>query len=99
MRVQYIVFLTTVGILFLALCLVFFLFRKEIEGFATEKEPSEHPLSLAQKLLRQSLVPIRKVVKYALDKDMIIERFRQAKKTPMELAREYAKANMKAKTT
>jgi hypothetical protein len=74
-------------------------FRNQIaEGFATEKEPSEHPLSLAQKLLQQSLVPIRKVAKYALDKDMIMERFQQATKTPMELAREYAKATGQGKT-
>jgi hypothetical protein len=61
------------------------------EGFAEEKEPSPHPLVVAQTMLRQAMVPIRKVAKYALDTDSIMERFQQRNKSPMELAREYLK--------
>lgn len=93
MRHRYTLFFITIGILFLLLC-----FKPILEGFQNqdEKKPSEHPLAMAQKLLRHAMGPIRKVAKYALDKDSIALRIQQMNKKPIELAREYAQAQAKA---
>jgi hypothetical protein len=94
MRRNYILFFISIGIIFLLVC-----FKPMMEGFQDngEKEPSPHPLAMAQKLLRQAMGPIRKVAKYALDKDSISLRIRQMNKKPIELAREYAQAEADAK--